>query len=152
MRSGNQFSTLGESGGQRVLLHVFPVTRDLRQALVGMRGVVFIQPREDVFHIESSFQVINIGLQAWVPDGTKISLPSGAKGFRTNDSMSDTRVERGPSGDATMLQQTVERIASTRFVFLMALEISEAAIGIITSGSMIRLTPNTAWNPGHDDV
>jgi len=70
---------LGESGGQRVLLHVFPVTRDLRQALVGMRGVVFVQPREDVFHIESSFQVINIGMQAWVPDGTKIALPEGAK-------------------------------------------------------------------------
>jgi hypothetical protein len=94
---------LGESGGQRVLLHVFPVTRDLRQALVGMRGVVFIQPREDVFHIESSFQVINIGMQAWVPEDTKIALPSGAKGFRTSDSMSDTRVERGPSGDATIL-------------------------------------------------
>ena len=47
--------------------------------LVGMRGVVFIQPREDVFHIESSFQVINIGLQAWVPDGEKIALPAGAR-------------------------------------------------------------------------
>jgi hypothetical protein len=79
------------------------VTRDLRQALVGMRGVVFIQPREDVFHIESSFQVINIGLQAWVPDGVKISLPDGAKAFRTSDSMSDTRAERGASGAVELL-------------------------------------------------
>jgi hypothetical protein len=94
---------LGETGGQRVLLHVYPVTRDVRRALIGMRGVVFIQPREDVFHIESSFQVINIGMQAWVPDGTKITLPTDAKAFRTSDSMSDTRVERGASGDAELL-------------------------------------------------
>lgn len=94
---------LPEIGGQRVLLHVYPVTRDLRKALVGMRGVVFIQPREDVFHIESSFQVINIGNQAWVPDSEKIKLPEGAKAFRASDSMSDTRVERAPSGAVEML-------------------------------------------------
>jgi hypothetical protein len=94
---------LGEAGGQRVLLHVYPVTRDVRRALVGMRGVVFIQPREDVFHIESTFQVINIGMQAWVPESTKITLPTGAKAFRTSDSMSDTRVERGASGDVEVL-------------------------------------------------
>ena len=44
---------LSESGGQKVLLHVYPVTRDLREALVGMRGVLFVQPREDVFQVEA---------------------------------------------------------------------------------------------------
>jgi hypothetical protein len=106
-KDGGSFATepirLGETAGERVLLHVFPVTRDLRQALVGMRGVVFVQPREDVFHIETNFQVLNIGTQAWVPSSVHIGLPSGAKAFRASESMNDTRVERGASGDAELL-------------------------------------------------
>src|SRR5262249_3942356 len=94
---------LGETGGQRVLLHVFPVTRDLQRALVGMRGVIFVQPREDVFHVEANFQVINIGTQAWVPEDVRIALPDGAKAFRSSDSMSDTRVDKGPSGTPELL-------------------------------------------------
>jgi hypothetical protein len=94
---------LGETGGQRVLIHLFPVTRDIAKALVGMRGVLFVQPREDVFHIEASFQVINIGKDAWVPEGVKLTLPDGAKAFRPADSMSDTRVEKGPSGAIELL-------------------------------------------------
>ena len=106
-KDGGSFATepirLGEMGGQRVLLHVFPVTRDLRQALVGMRGVLFIQPREDVFHIEANFQILNIGTQAWVPTGVRITLPAGAKAFRPSDSASDTRVDRGASGAVELL-------------------------------------------------
>jgi hypothetical protein len=94
---------LGESGGQRVLLHVFPVTRDLRQALVGMRGVLFVQPREDVFHIETNFQILNIGTQAWVPNAVHVALPSGAKAFRAGDAASDTRFDRGQSGPVELL-------------------------------------------------
>src|SRR5947207_918738 len=70
-REGGAFASeplrLSESGGQRVLLHAYPVTKDLARALVGMRGVLFVQPREDVFQVEVSFQVMNIGAQAWVP-------------------------------------------------------------------------------------
>jgi hypothetical protein len=97
-KDGGEFATellrLGEHGGQRVLLHVFPVTRDLRQALVGMRGVIFVQPREDVFHVETNFQILNIGTQAWVPNQVRIPLPSGAKAFRPSDAASETRFDR----------------------------------------------------------
>jgi hypothetical protein len=94
---------LTESGGQRVLLHVYPVTRDLREALVGMRGVVFVQPREDVFQVEANFQVLNIGKNAWVPDGVTLELPKGAKAFRAGDAATDIRAERTPSGSVAIL-------------------------------------------------
>lgn len=106
-KDGGEFASepirLGETAGERVLLHVFPVTRDLHEALVGMRGVVFVQPREDVFHIEANYQVLNIGTQAWVPSSVHIALPSGAKAFRAGDSTSDARIERPGSGDAELL-------------------------------------------------
>lgn len=94
---------LGETGGQRVLLHVYPVTRDIREALVGLRGVLFVQPREDVFHVEANFQVLNIGTTAWVPDHVGFPLPDGAKAFRAGDSMSDARADRTPSGKVELL-------------------------------------------------
>ena len=90
---------LDPSSGQRVLLHVYPIVRDIREALVGMRGVVFVQPRDDVFHIEANFQVLNIGAVAWVPENVRLSLPEGAKAFRPADEMSDTRAEKTASGD-----------------------------------------------------
>ena len=94
---------LGESGGQRVLLHLFPVTRDIQKALVGMREVIFVQPREDVFHVETQLQIINIGNDAWVPESVRLPLPDGAKAFRAGESMNDTRVEKGASGAVELL-------------------------------------------------
>jgi hypothetical protein len=94
---------LDETAGRRVLVHVFPVTRDLREALVGIRGVLFVEPREDVFHIEANFQVLNVGGVSWVPEGVHIELPEGAKAFRAADSMNDARVERNGSGPVELL-------------------------------------------------
>jgi hypothetical protein len=90
---------LDPNGGQRVLLHVFPFVRDIREALVGMRGVIFVQPRDDVFHIEANFQVLNIGSVAWVPEHVRVALPEGAKAFRPADETADTRAEKTASGD-----------------------------------------------------
>jgi len=93
---------LSETGGERVLLHVYPVTRDLREALVGARGVLFIQPREDVFQVEESFQILNIGTNAWVPADVHFQLPDGAKAFRAGEGMTDARFERSPSGNVEL--------------------------------------------------
>jgi hypothetical protein len=93
---------LDERTGQRALVHVYPVTTDIRQAMVGMRGVVFVQPREDIFQVEATIQVLNIGMIAWVPEGVVIPLPAGAKAFRASESMSDTRAEREKDGDVTL--------------------------------------------------
>jgi hypothetical protein len=93
---------LDERTGQRVLVHVYPVTRDIRQAMVGMRAVVFVQPREDIFQVETTIQVLNIGQVAWVPDRVRIPLPEGAKAFRASESMHDTGVDRSKDGEVTL--------------------------------------------------
>lgn len=93
---------LDERTGQRAIVHVYPVTRDIRQAMVGMRAVVFVQPREDIFQIETTIQVLNIGQIAWVPDNVRIPLPEGAKAFRASESMHDTAVERSKDGEVTL--------------------------------------------------
>jgi len=85
--------------GHRVLLHVYPSTPDIKKALIGMRGLVYIQPRDDVFQIEGNFQVFNIGPTAWVPSGLSLPLPDGAKAVRAQESMQDARIEKTIQGD-----------------------------------------------------
>ncbi len=83
---------LREGMGQKVQLHVYPVTRSLKEALIGTRALVYIQPRDDVFQFEIQLRVFNMGAVTWVPDNAIIDLPSGANAFVTPDSMSDTRL------------------------------------------------------------
>lgn len=80
--------------GHRVVLHVFPATRSVKEALVGTRGSVSVVPREDVFHFEVAFRFFNVGAISWVPDGATLALPAGWKGFGTEEGMSDVRFVR----------------------------------------------------------
>lgn len=72
---------LNENRGQRVRLHVFPTTEDPMKALVGMRGFVYLQPREDVFHVEVLFRVLNLSTTSWVPRTVVMQLPQGFQAF-----------------------------------------------------------------------
>ncbi|MBM4362567.1 MAG: hypothetical protein FJ104_07790, partial [Deltaproteobacteria bacterium] len=80
--------------GSRSLLHVYPVTRNLKEALVGLRGVVYVQPREDVFQIETNFQVLNIGRSAWVPEGIRLELPPGVRALRAGEGEGGRKFEK----------------------------------------------------------
>jgi hypothetical protein len=80
--------------GRRVFLYVYPTVRELGRALVGMRGIVLLEPREDVIQVEMSYQVFNIGRTTWVPDGTSFALPPGAKAFRARESTTEATVEQ----------------------------------------------------------
>jgi hypothetical protein len=84
---------LSRDKGQRVLLHVYPVTSDLTQARVAVRGLVYLQPRDDVFQFEVWLQVFNVSQSAWVPDNIVLELPQGSKAFSARESMQDTRAE-----------------------------------------------------------
>lgn len=96
---------LGAESGQRVVLHVLPVTRDIEQASVGIRSIVYIEPRDDVFQIEAMFRVMNVGATTWVPENVTLRLPEGAKGFTSEEQMSDVRFVK--TGDeAARLQGT----------------------------------------------
>ncbi len=101
-RDGAQYSSesfhFDDAAGRRVLLHVFPTTSDIRQALVGMRAVVFVEPREDVFQLEANFQILNIGTTTWLPASVRLDLPEGAKAFRAGEAKNDQRIElTGPN-------------------------------------------------------
>jgi hypothetical protein len=79
--------------GHTALLHVYPVSADMNQVLVGSRGMMYIQTRDDVYQFEVLFRVFNIGRVAWVPTNTSVRLPAGFKAFKAGESMNDTRFE-----------------------------------------------------------
>ncbi len=79
--------------GETVIVHVYTVTNDIAQALIGMRGVVYVEPRDDVFQLEVMFRVFNIGKVTWVPKDLEIVLPQDWKAFSSQDAMDDVRVE-----------------------------------------------------------
>ncbi len=83
---------LKSGAGQRVKMHVFPVTRDINKAVVGGRGIIVTEMRDDVFQFEVMFRVFNMGRVTWVPENITFTLPDGAKGFVANETMSDARV------------------------------------------------------------
>lgn len=70
-----------ENRGQQVRLHVFRTTPSPLEAFVGMRGYVYFQPREDVFHVEMLFRVLNLSTLAWVPEGVVLQLPERFQAF-----------------------------------------------------------------------
>jgi hypothetical protein len=79
--------------GMLVLLHVYPVTRNINEASVGSRGFVYVETRDDVFQFEVLFRVFNMGGVTWVPESATMSLPAGFKAFKAGQSMSDVRFE-----------------------------------------------------------
>jgi len=83
---------LKKTMGQRVVLHVYPSTDDIRAAMVGMRGFGYIQPKDDAYQFEFMFQIYNFGPITWVPKDMHLDLPRGWKAFVADKSMSDTRV------------------------------------------------------------
>ncbi len=86
---------LRNDAGQRVLLHVYPVTQKLDPSVrIGMRGFVFIEPRDDVFQFEVLFRVFNMGSVTWIPQNVTMDLPRDFKAFRANESMNDTKFEQ----------------------------------------------------------
>lgn len=84
---------LSREFGHTVVLHIYPVVRDVSQALVGMRGYVSVEPRDEVFQFEGMFQIFNIGPVTWVPEDVTIELPSDYKAAKGEESMTDVRFE-----------------------------------------------------------
>jgi hypothetical protein len=84
---------LNERVGQRIRLHVFPVTHDIRSAMVGMRGFVYVEPRDEVFVFDVVYYVFNIGTVTWVPENVVLRLPEGFKAFSTQKGESDASWE-----------------------------------------------------------
>jgi hypothetical protein len=90
---GSSPFNLKDTGGMRALLHVFPASSDVTVAVVGMRGFLYFETRDDVFQVEALFRVINLGRVAWVPKDVVMELPDGWKAFSAGEAMTDARFE-----------------------------------------------------------
>ena len=76
--------------GQRVRLHVYPVTSQVDAAYLGIQGIVYIELKDDVLQFDELFQVYNLGAVTWVPSDVVLALPAGWKAFSAQKEMSDT--------------------------------------------------------------
>jgi hypothetical protein len=84
--------------GQRVKIHVFPVTNRISEAMLGMDGIVYMELRDDVIQFDELFRIYNLGAITWVPSDVVIKLPPGAKGFTAQKEMSDAGWDEAPGG------------------------------------------------------
>jgi hypothetical protein len=84
---------LQQAGSMRVVLHVYPVTRDIQQALIVGEVTLMCEVREDRIQIEQVLALYNLGRTAWQPDDVRMKLPDGFTGFNAQASMSDQGVD-----------------------------------------------------------
>lgn len=77
------------AAGQRVRVHVYPVSSRIEDVLVGMQGIAYVEVKDDVLQIEEAFTVFNIGKKTWVPNDVVIDLPAGFKAFNAPKQMTD---------------------------------------------------------------
>ncbi|HMI83152.1 MAG TPA: hypothetical protein VK550_03610, partial [Polyangiaceae bacterium] len=75
--------------GQRVRVHVYPVTSRVEDTLLGMQGVVYLELKDDVIQVDEIFEVFNLGSTTWVPSNVIVDLPRGFRAFNAQRDMSD---------------------------------------------------------------
>ena len=95
---------LEHAKSMHVVLHVYPVTRDLQEALIVVETTIAAEVREDRLQLEEVLRVYNLGRTAWQPDGVTMALPEGFTAFNTQASMSDQGVDE--VGGAARLRGT----------------------------------------------
>jgi hypothetical protein len=83
---------LAQAKSMRVVLHVYPVTRDIQQALIVTEVTIAAEVREDRIQIEEAMTFYNLGRVAWQPNGVTMHLPEGYGAFNAQASMSDQGV------------------------------------------------------------
>lgn len=98
VKYGMQPFQLTEQAGVGLTLHRYPIVRDLKQALVAIESLVFVEPRDDVFQFDVVYELFNVGRTVWVPDQLRIRLPSERKAFNAQQASDDVRVEASDEG------------------------------------------------------
>lgn len=94
---GGSFAALpfqmSQGKAMRVVLHVYPVTRDIRGALIVSEATVAAELRDDRIQIEEALTLYNLGRVAWQPDDVRMALPAGYTAFGSQTTMSDEGVD-----------------------------------------------------------
>lgn len=101
LKDGATFSTtpfgLGLKNGIRALLHVYPVTNDVSQALIVSQSMVYAEVKDDRIQIQQAYKIYNFGKNAWVPPPDFIvPLPDTYTAFATQQGMTDVGVDAVP--------------------------------------------------------
>lgn len=94
-RDGARYSTgaikLRRESGQIAVLYVFPVTDKLEDTFVITRMLYALQPREDIFQIDTILRIQNGSTKTWAPKDFYVPLPKDASAFRPPRAEGDLR-------------------------------------------------------------
>ncbi len=85
---------LQQAKTMHVVLHVYPVTHDVQQALIVSEATLAAEMRDDRIQVEEMLTFYNLGRSAWQPDGVLMKLPSGVTAFSAQANMSDQAVDQ----------------------------------------------------------
>ncbi len=69
---------VGPRGGKRVPIRVYPITTNIDEALVGVRVVMYLEPRDQHIHAEQLLQFVNLSQWTWRTPTVPIRLPPEA--------------------------------------------------------------------------
>jgi hypothetical protein len=89
---------LQQAKAMRVVLHVYPVTRDIRAAVIVCEATLALELRDDRVQVEQALTFYNLGRIAWQPDDVHMLLPEGFTAFDAQTTMSDQGVDQGGGG------------------------------------------------------
>lgn len=98
IRYGTRAFPVDSRTGTKVLFHVYPVVKNLRETLIAGRTFVFVEPRDDVLSIEVMHQFHNVGQTVFSADGLSLTLPTNWKAFSTSPTDSDLSVVKSTDG------------------------------------------------------
>lgn len=94
-QGGARYSTgdmrLRRETGHIGILYVLPTTQDINDTFVITRMLYALQPREDIFQIDTILRVQNGGTKTWAPVDFYVPLPAGFQAFRPPQAAGDLR-------------------------------------------------------------
>lgn len=100
LRDGATFSMMPfrmpEKGGVRGVIHVYPVTSDIKEALVVGQSMIYTEVKDDRIQIQQAFKIYNFGKSAWIPKDLIVPLPESFTAFTAQQGMTDIAAEAVP--------------------------------------------------------
>jgi hypothetical protein len=98
---------LNVKNGIRALLHVYPVTSDVEQALIVSQTTLYAEVKDDRIQLQQVFTLYNFSRKAWLPPtDTLMSLPPSYTAFAAQQGMSDVGVD-AVEGKGVRLRGTI---------------------------------------------
>jgi hypothetical protein len=84
---------LSQAKAMQVVLHVYPVTHDVREARIVGEVALAAEVRDDRIQLEEMFTIYNLGRTAWLPENVTMAFPEGFTAFSPQTTMTDQGVD-----------------------------------------------------------